>query len=42
TPGKGLGFVISGGTDAPCLNYSPLIIVTRIIEGSIADIGHQL
>ncbi|CAF4456343.1 unnamed protein product, partial [Rotaria magnacalcarata] len=41
-PGKGLGFSIAGGTDTPCINESPAVVITRITEGGIADIDHRL
>ncbi|CAF3924884.1 unnamed protein product, partial [Rotaria sp. Silwood2] len=40
--GKGLGFSIAGGTDTPCINDSPAVVITRITEGGLADIDHRL
>jgi len=37
-----LGFSIAGGTDTPCINNTPAVVVTRITEGGLADRDHRL
>ncbi|CAF0833766.1 unnamed protein product [Didymodactylos carnosus] len=40
--GVGLGFSIAGGSDTPCINDSPSVVVTRITENGIAAKDNRL